>query len=303
MRNLKNNLKEVDGDNSEVLESINKHKKLIRENFYTEQKLKSSKKKNGLNLIINSSSKMKDLISKSNTKKMNYHQRQKKKNYQNQNKSSDQINNIDFPKLDFENHDKSSDSITETILKNNELLEKKKKNHLRNKSVDLKLPLNQEDMRKRVEREYYNQKNKNKSKNNYYRKRKKNFKKSSYRKNNRSIKSANINKKENLNSILDNDSQILNSPRNQKNSDLINILKKESINIFQELNLDNIWIKKHLELMGKVRNQNDFFLELQSKIIKILSIKLKKEREMRFKTEKQFGDFMGKYKDKLEEKF
>lgn len=105
--------------------------------------------------------------------------------------------------------------------------------------------------------------------------------------------SAYVREKSNNNSFsdLDNSTNMGYKRHNPK----IKLLKKDVLNVFNDLKLDVNWIKREFEMMDKKRDLSSSFIEFQHKVIKILAIKLKAERESRFKTELQFNQLTQKF--------
>ena len=166
----------------------------------------------------------------------------------------------------------------------------------KNKSVDLKLrlPLNSE-IKSKIEEKKITLRNKVKSEYKKLEKKKREkkiFRKSRKREENKkrnvSVKSTNLKKYYNNN--------ISKNPHHKKNNFLL-LFKNESKEIFKELNLDKKWIEREILNLKRYPNQLKGFIELQSKIIKILSIKYKKEQKNRLNSEIQFMDFIKKFKN------
>ena len=75
----------------------------------------------------------------------------------------------------------------------------------------------------------------------------------------------------------------------------INVFKKDILDVFNELKLDANWIKNEFDFMRGKRDAEGHFIEFQNKVITVLGIKLKKEKESRLKAEKQLSSLKGKF--------
>lgn len=105
--------------------------------------------------------------------------------------------------------------------------------------------------------------------------------------------SAYVREKSNNNSFSDLDHSA--NMGYKRHNPKIKLLKKDVLNVFNDLKLDVNWIKREFEMMDKKRDLSSSFIEFQHKVIKILAIKLKAERESRFKTELQFNQLTQKF--------
>lgn len=157
---------------------------------------------------------------------------------------------------------------------------KKKNFQYQNKSVDLKLklPLNKEtikiekklNLRNRVKNEYKKLQKKNRQK-----KREKSHRR------NRSTKSANLKKPKNPK-----------NPKFHSKNDFLILFKNETKEIFKELNLDKKWIEREILNLRRFPDQLKGFIEIQSRVIKILAIKFKNEETNRMDSEMKFSKFV-----------
>lgn len=75
----------------------------------------------------------------------------------------------------------------------------------------------------------------------------------------------------------------------------INSNNKEILSIFDDLKLDVNWVNREINMISKANNKYTNFIDFQHKVIKILSIKLKAERNSRFTAEQQFDSLMKKF--------
>lgn len=74
----------------------------------------------------------------------------------------------------------------------------------------------------------------------------------------------------------------------RKNNARIRVLRKEIMGIMKDLKLDTRWLKQEFTIMDCENEKDDFFTNIQHKMVYLLANKLKTERKYKFDTEMKF---------------